>query len=341
MTEVYDKCDNIYMHGKKSFGDLGYPTYPLRSSSSDVQSEGCVRKHEVSSIGDLVAYSDTIELLNHYIKTKDRHLVDIVNKNILNAFRSLKGVGYGRVGGECIPDLGRSALQHKPRDNEKIYAETTRNAFSVVFHRMESPYTSHEERRRMIIAAEFLELRPEEAQELLPMLASFIEENRHSSVDEDITAVTSAITTYIGYNPVERAGDVAHFLDPEPGYSMPVAVELEIAKMIYRLFEANPPRYPEPEPELARRMTELAELYFHPRLLPREKYGATALNACQALAAMRSEHAPRVLAKTPTETGFRTQLARRLKRLLERWKGHKDAQDHLQQFIDKLNAPAA
>ena len=213
--------------------------------------------------------------------------------------------------------------------------------FRTILEKLLSTHTSHEERRRMIIAAEFLELRPEEAQELLPILASFIEENRHSYGDEDITAVTSAITTHIGHNPVERAGDVAHFLDPEPGYSMPVAVELEIAKMVYRLFEANPPRCPEPEPELARRLAELAELYFHPRLLPREKYGATALNACQALAAMRSKHAPRVLAKAPTETGFRTQLERRLKRLLERWEGHEEAQNHLQQFIDVLNAPAA
>jgi hypothetical protein len=64
---------------------------------------------------------------------------------------------------------------------------------------------------------------------------------------------------------------------------------------------------------------ELARAYLNPRLLPREKYGAVALNTVLALLLLRSRHVPELLklvAEVP-HAWFRDLLVRRARKIQE------------------------
>ena len=101
----------------------------------------------------------------------------------------------------------------------------------------------------------------------------------------------AAIRKYIALVPLDRLGELTALLDPVQRAPLPLDLEIEVAKMIYRNFEVNPPSVLDPQPLLAERLWELAQTYLNPRILLREKHSAAASLSIEALVAMRSARA--------------------------------------------------
>ena len=134
-----------------------------------------------------------------------------------------------------------------------------------------------------------LPFRRRQAAELTPLLKRFIEEYRESDDPADLVAVGSAIRNYVATAPVGDAIEAAASLLKEQGeLEIPIELEVEVTKMLVRKLTANPPAQRDQYSELALRLEELVDVYARPRLLPREKYGAVALNAILGLVLSRS-----------------------------------------------------
>ncbi|NUN97751.1 MAG: hypothetical protein HUU16_16435 [Candidatus Omnitrophica bacterium] len=185
-----------------------------------------------------------------------------------------------------------------------------------------NPNLDLNERRRLILAAEEMDFTGEQRMELLPLLRGFIEEFRDSNERDDLIAVGSAIRNYVALMDVSQIGALASVLEPGHRAVIPQEIELEIVKMVARKFAANPPAAPEPEPELATRLMELAEAYLNPRVLPRGRFSAIALLALQGLAGMRSPKLERLVevARDLPFPWFHRQLRRLLNELLDQWR---------------------
>jgi len=176
----------------------------------------------------------------------------------------------------------------------------------------------HKERRKLILEAEVLPFRGRQAAELTPLLRRFIEEYRESDDPADLVAVGSAIRNYVATAPVGDAIEAAASLLKEEGeLEIPIELEVEVTKMVVRKLTANPPEQCDQYPELASRLEELVDVYARPRLLPREKYGAVALNAILGLVLSRSGRDAAVVERIRTldVPWFQELLARRAARL--------------------------
>jgi len=148
---------------------------------------------------------------------------------------------------------------------------------------------THEERRSLILESEVLPFRGRQAAELTPLLKRFIEECRDSNVPADLVAVGSAIRSYVARATVGEAFEAAASLLKSQGrLPIPLELEVEVTKMVVRKLTANPPGQRDQYPEIALRLEELVDAYAKPRLLPRKKYGAVALNAILGLVLSRS-----------------------------------------------------
>jgi hypothetical protein len=160
-----------------------------------------------------------------------------------------------------------------------------------------------------------------ERQNLLPLLWQYILRRRDSNSPETLAAVGAAIRKYIALMPMEDMGRLAELLESGHKSALPIELEIEVAKMIYRNFEVHPPVEPNLHPELARPLWEMVQAYAHPRLLLRDKHSAAALMAIQSLVAMRSEfasNAVHVAAASPYRW-FAELVADQLDRLHDRW----------------------
>ena len=160
-----------------------------------------------------------------------------------------------------------------------------------------------------------------ERQTLLPLLWQYILRNRDSNSPETLAAVGAAIRKYIALMPMEDMGRLAVLLESGHRSVLPIELEIEVAKMIYRNFEVHPPREPNSHPDLARPLWEMAQAYANPRLLVRDKHSAAALMAIQALVAMRSDfalNAVHLAAATPYRW-FSELVVDQLDRLHDRW----------------------
>ena len=145
----------------------------------------------------------------------------------------------------------------------------------------------------MILEAEALPFRGQQAAALVPLLRQFIEEDRESNVrilgPADLVAVGSAIRNYVATAPVDDAFEAAaSLLKAQGSLPIPIELEVEVAKMVVRKLTANPPVQRDQYPELALRLEELVDDYASPRFLPREKYGAVAINAILGVVLSRS-----------------------------------------------------
>jgi len=125
-------------------------------------------------------------------------------------------------------------------------------------------------------------------QVLLPLLWQYILDHRDSNVRDEVVAVGAAIRKYVAIMPMGQMGELATLLEPEHRSPLPIDLEIEVAKMIYRNFEAHPPLDPDPHPELALRLWEMVQVYINPRLLLRDRHSAAASLAIAAIVAMRS-----------------------------------------------------
>jgi len=148
---------------------------------------------------------------------------------------------------------------------------------------------AHDERLKLILEAEVLPFRGQQAAALVLLLWRFIEEHRESNVPADLVAVGSAIRNYVATATTDEAfAAAASLLQAQGRLPVPLELEVEVTKMVVRKLTANPPPGRDQYSELARRLEELVDAYARPRLLTRETYGAIALNAILGLVLTRS-----------------------------------------------------
>ncbi len=174
---------------------------------------------------------------------------------------------------------------------------------------------------RLICEVELTRFDDVQRQKLLPLLWEYIFRHRDSNSPDQLAAVGSAIRKYIAIMPMEEMGRLAALLEPGHKSPLPIELEIEVAKMIYHNFEVHPPMTPDSQPELARLLWDMVQVYANPRLLLRDKHSAAALASIQSLVAMRSELAAEALhasARSPYRW-FAEIVADSLDRLRERW----------------------
>lgn len=176
---------------------------------------------------------------------------------------------------------------------------------------------SSQQRRKAVLAGEVLSFSPDNIEELCTLLRSFVLRHRDSNVPDDLVAVGAAIRKLVAYLPYEKLATLGDLLESSHRIAVPIEVELEVAKTVVRKLTANPPQTDDPIPGLADRLGEVAKTYVNPRLLAREKHGATALNAALALMLLRSPRADEVidLVRSAETTWFTQLLCRRAGRL--------------------------
>ncbi len=158
-----------------------------------------------------------------------------------------------------------------------------------VLESLGQPNLTHDERRKLILEAEVLPFRGQEAAALAPLLLRFIETYRESNAPGDLVAVGSAIRNYVATATVDEGFEAAASLLKAQGRTpIPIELEVEVTKMVVRKLTANTPSERDQYPELALRLEELVDAYARPRFLAREKLGAVALNALLGLVLTRS-----------------------------------------------------
>ncbi|MGM0489213.1 MAG: hypothetical protein ACQESR_20935 [Planctomycetota bacterium] len=87
---------------------------------------------------------------------------------------------------------------------------------------------------------------------------------------------------------MDRMGELAVLLESGHRSPLPIDLEIEVAKMIYRNFEVHPPADLDMQPKLAQRLWEMVQAYVNPRILLRGKHSAAASLAIEAIVSMRS-----------------------------------------------------
>jgi hypothetical protein len=192
----------------------------------------------------------------------------------------------------------------------------------------------------LICAAEVAHFDRTQQQALLPVLWAYIQDHRTSNDRETLVAVGAAIRKYIAVMPMDRMGQLALLLTPGNHEPMPLEVELEVAKMIYRNYEVYPPNNVGAEPELAARLWDFVQAYTNPRILLRDKYSAVASLGIEALVAMRSTYAFDALrlAVDCPYGWFGEMIADDLDVLRDRWTSRSD---DAVQWLDQLRARVA
>ena len=123
---------------------------------------------------------------------------------------------------------------------------------------------------------------------LLPLLWRYILAHRDSNNRGELAAAGAAIRKYIAVMPMNRMGELAVLLESGHKSTLPIDLEIEVAKMVYRNFEVSPPCTLDTEPELAGRLWEMVQAYINPRVLLRDKHSAVTSFAIEAIVAMRS-----------------------------------------------------
>lgn len=141
---------------------------------------------------------------------------------------------------------------------------------------------------QLIFEVEFSQFDLAGQRALLPLLWKYIVDRRMSQNPDELLAVGSAIRKYVALMPIDQMGELSVLLATANHEPLPLELELEVAKMIYRNFEVSPPVAQEPHPELADQLFEMAATYTRPRMLLRGKHSAVASLAIEALVAMRS-----------------------------------------------------
>jgi len=174
---------------------------------------------------------------------------------------------------------------------------------------------------------------------LLPLLWQYILDHRSSNDRDELVAVGAAIRKYIAIMPIDRMGELAVLLESGNRSPLPIELEIEVAKMIYRNFEVCPPVDADPQPQLARRLLEIAQAYTNPRILLKEKHSAAASLSIEAIVSMRSplaEQAWQAAIACPYQW-FAELVSDDLDDLRERWsENNPDAANWLGELRDKV-----
>lgn len=175
----------------------------------------------------------------------------------------------------------------------------------------------------LIIRAELTRFDMRQQQRLLPILWSYILAHRDSNNSDELVAIGSAIRKYIALMPMDQMENLAVLLDSENRSPLPLELELEVSKMIYRNFEARPPAQANPQPKLAKLLWQMAQTYINPRLLLRDKHSAVASLTIEAIVAMRSDLAKEawMSAMRSSQRWFGEMVSDDLMELWNRWDG--------------------
>lgn len=140
----------------------------------------------------------------------------------------------------------------------------------------------------LLCAVELTRFKRTQQEVLLPILWQYILAHRDSNNRDDLVATGAAIRKYIAIMPMDRIGELAVLLESGHRAPLPIDLEIEVAKMVFRNFEVHPPVAVDTHPELAQRLWEMVQAYVNPRILLRDKHSAAASLAIEAIVAMRS-----------------------------------------------------
>lgn len=141
---------------------------------------------------------------------------------------------------------------------------------------------------KLLCAVELTRFEPSQHEALLPLLWRYFLAHRNSNNRDELVAAGAAIRKYIAIMPMDRMGELAVLLESGHRSPLPIDLEIEVAKMIFRNFEVHPPVAIDTQPELAQRLLEMVHAYVNPRILLRDKHSAAASLAIEAIVAMRS-----------------------------------------------------
>ncbi len=142
--------------------------------------------------------------------------------------------------------------------------------------------------QELLCAVELTRFDPSQHKVLLALLWRYILEHRNSNNRNELAATGAAIRKYIAVMPMDQMDELAVLLEPGHRSPLPIDLEIEVAKMVFRNFEAHPPVAVDTHPELAQRLLEMVQAYVNPRILLRDKHSAAASLAIEAIVAMRS-----------------------------------------------------
>ena len=162
---------------------------------------------------------------------------------------------------------------------------------------------------------------PPQQKTLLPLLWRYTLEHRDSNNRDELVAVGAAIRKYVALMPMDQMGELATLLESGHRSSLPIELEIEVAKMVYRNFEVHPPTVADPHPQLAERLWEMAQAYLNPRILVRDKHAAAASLAVEAIVVLRSplaENAWQAVTECPY-SWFSELVSDDLDELLQKW----------------------
>lgn len=140
----------------------------------------------------------------------------------------------------------------------------------------------------LICLVELTRFDPSKYEILLPLLWQYVLAHRDSNNRDELVAAGAAIRKYIAIMPMGRMGELAVLLESGHRSPLPIDLEIEVAKMLFRNFEVHPPVTIDTQPELAQRLLDMAQAYANPRILLRDKHSAAASLAIEAIVAMRS-----------------------------------------------------
>lgn len=334
MSDQYDKLQLNYQgmmpaHGKlvwrryKWFGSekmLSLSYYEKLECLGFTSSE--VKSFEQSDIRRLFAEEIRTDKLNPMLQGRFGTSLAVedflANASFLLGRQDLAcGTQFGQSGDGDATEMPQEGFGSEPE------VQTARFTPETVLQELCDLSITDSRRRELVIQAELLRFGEAQKPELLSVLRDFIGTWRCSDNLDDLVAVGSAIRKYMANIETSNIGTIATLLAASHAGTVPLELKLEIVKMIFRSFEADPPGEPDPEPQLAECVYGLARAYLNPNVLPDGKNATVAMYAVQALVAMRSQRASEALAtvsKLPQEyQWFREQLGRRLINLRERW----------------------
>ena len=124
-------------------------------------------------------------------------------------------------------------------------------------------------------------------EETIQLLVSFIKKHRGTNSQKLLITVGAAIRKVLLNLPEVDLGLAVDLIKSEGSLTVPVGVELEVAKMVVQRVVEDPSITASQFPELADAMLCNAKLYSTAKMVNREFYNATALNSVLACLLMR------------------------------------------------------
>ncbi len=196
---------------------------------------------------------------------------------------------------------------------------------------------------RLVCAIEITRFERTQHEVLLPLLWRYILTHRDSNNRDELAATGAAIRKYIAIMPMDRMGELAVLLESGHKSTLPIDLEIEVAKLVFRNFEVLPPVAVDTQPELSQRLWEMVQAYINPRVLLRDKHSAATSLAIEAIVAMRSSLAAQAwqAASECPYRWFAELVSDNLDNLHEKWRrSNPEAADWLGHLLSQVAVDA-